>query len=605
MQAVEKQRIVWSEGEMGLVNMRNSQIKSDDPEQTLINKQARLEFSLFKDDRLILGIWTILGAMIRFSNLEAKPPWADEWATLVFSLGNSFLSIPLDRAIDFATLMQPLQLPEALQISGVISNLLTESTHPPVYFVLTHLWLKLLPGSGIVSVALARLLSVLFGVAGIVVIFGLTKQITNSRLCAHFAAILLAFSPYGVYLAQEVRHYTFAILLVMASVYCLSLAVRQIETKQELSYTTVLTWVFVNSLGVATHYFFALGLVIQVFILVSYLWQDIQQSTFSLRAASPWRSIAIAIIGTISGCLVWLWTWLQIPENQLTDWTKQSISWGWEILEPVGRILGWLTTMIMLLPIEGTPQWLTIISATIVLGLLVWLIIQGIGYWRQTAQQSIKQDLTREITFSYVALALVIILAIAYFGDRDLTLAARFQFFYFPLFVIFVAAILARSWQTGTKAEQRLVLAIIAIAFCGSLTVVINYGYQKPDRADLVVPVVAEAQSLQPDVPVVMAIVHKHHEQTGEMMSIAWEWLRKIDPQIPQPLVMLLHKKPDTPGQEITQKFARQLQTLPRPLNVWVVNFSAPTDLEAQGCQADLAYKRKVAGYRFRLYHCE
>ncbi len=547
----------------------------------------------------LLTIWLILGSLLRFGALATKPPWADEWATLVFSLGNSFLSIPLDQAINFATLMQPLQVPETLQVGAVISNLLTESTHPPVYFVLTHLWLKLFPNVGIVSVGLARSLSVLFGIAGIVVIFFLAKQITNSQLCAQLAAMLMAISPYGVYLAQEVRHYTFVILLVMASISCLGGAIHRIHTKQKIPHALVLIWIVVNSLGVATHYFFALGLVAQVLILVGLLLEDVKQKTFSLRAGSPWKSIAIAIIGTIAGCLVWLWTWLQIPENQLTDWTKQSITWGWEIFEPIGRILGWLTTMVMLLPIEGTAPWLTIISVLIVLGLTIWLTIQGIKY-----RQNTEQNLTQQISFNYVTLALALILSIAYFGNRDLTLAARFQFFYFPLFLIVVASILTWSWQTKTRAGKSLVLSVITIAFCGSLTVITNYGYQKPDRADLVVPVVAEAQSLEPQIPVVMAIVHKHHEQTGEMMSIAWEWLRKIDPQIPQPQVLMLHKKPDIQEQAITEKFAQQLDTFPRPLNVWVVNFSAPTGLEGQNCQADLAYKRKVAGYRFRLYHC-
>ena len=224
----------------------------------------------------------------------------------------------------------------------------------------------------------------------------------------------MAISPYGVYLAQEVRHYTFVILLVMASISCLGGAIHRIHTKQKIPHALVLIWIVVNSLGVATHYFFALGLVTQVLILVGLLLEDVKQKTFSLRAGSPWKSIAIAIIGTIAGCLVWLWTWLQIPENQLTDWTKQSITWGWEIFEPIGRILGWLTTMVMLLPIEGTAPWLTIISVLIVLGLTIWLTIQGIKY-----RQNTEQNLTQQISFNYVTLALALILSIAYFGNRD------------------------------------------------------------------------------------------------------------------------------------------------------------------------------------------
>ena len=542
-------------------------------------------------DVLILSVVGLLGGMLRFINLESKPPWADEWATLVFSLGNSFLTIPLDRGMDFATLMQPLQVPEAVSIGQVIHNLLTESTHPPVYFVLTHLWVKLFATEGMVSVGLARSLSVLCGILGIFGIFYLTKLIAN-RLCAHFAAVLIAFSPYGVYLAQETRHYTFAILLVMASVGCLTTVIEKIQQQKPVANSVVLSWIVVNSLGVATHYFFALSLVTQILVLSGWLWKDLSRQDFNLRSGSPWRSVLTAVLGTVAGCSVWVWTWLQIPENQLTDWTKHGDRIGWEFFEPIGRIFGWLTTMVMLLPIEGTPIWVTVSSGIVVLGLTLWLIGQSIKYWREEYSK---------IAFSYTVIALGLILAFAYLGDRDLTLAARFQFFYFPVFLVLMASVLSFSWEKN----QRLVSLIIAIAFCGSLTVVTNYGYQKPDRADLVVPVIAEAQSLQPDIPVVLAIVHKHHEQTGEMMSIAWEWLRKVDPKVPQPKVILLHKQPDLPEQAVTQKFIQQLATLPRPLNVWVVNFSAPTGIQREGCTADLEYKRRVAGYRFRLYHCQ
>ena len=57
---------------------------------------------------LLLG-WFIIGLGLRFTNLTAKPPWIDEFATIVFSLGNSFLPVPIDQAIAPEILLQPLQ----------------------------------------------------------------------------------------------------------------------------------------------------------------------------------------------------------------------------------------------------------------------------------------------------------------------------------------------------------------------------------------------------------------------------------------------------------------------------------------------------------------
>ena len=557
-----------------------------------------------KNLRLHLGlllIWIVLGAILRFSNLASKPPWADEWATLVFSLGNSFLNVPLEQIISIETLMQPLQMNEIVSIKEVISNLLNESTHPPVYFVLTHLWLKLFgTQSGLVSVGLARSLSALFGVVAIPAIFGLSVVIFNSLIYGQIAAALMAFSPYGVYLAQETRHYTLAILLVMASLSCLVVAVRSIDKQQPISLNIIISWIVINSLGVATHYFFALALVTEMSVLCVCLIQDIKKRVFSLKKHSPWRDIFQAILGTVAGCLVWVWAWLNIPDNQLTDWTKHGNPWSSEFLEPIGRIIGWIVTMILLLPIEGVSTSIGVLSVIIVLGTLLILLRNTIKYYQKT--ESSKLEITIK---NYVIFAILLIFSFVYIGDRDLTLAARFQFFYFPGIILTVAAILSYYWQIkGERAVSKTVIFVLLIAFCGSVSVVNNFAYQKPDRSDLIAPVIREAQQNNPHIPILIATVHKTHEQTGEMMGIAWEWLKQIGFDMIPPQFLLLHKQANLPEQNVTKSFHRQLAKLSRPLDIWVVNFSAPTGLETQNCQADLAYKRRVSGYRYRLYHC-
>ncbi len=45
---------------------------------------------------LLLLIWIAIGTVLRFTNLAEKPPSTIEIATLVFSLGNSLQTIPLD-----------------------------------------------------------------------------------------------------------------------------------------------------------------------------------------------------------------------------------------------------------------------------------------------------------------------------------------------------------------------------------------------------------------------------------------------------------------------------------------------------------------------------
>ena len=218
----------------------------------------------------LLGL-IFLGAILRFTNLASKPPWSDEWATLVFSLGHSFRTIPVDRIISLDTLLSPLQWDTTTQPKDVISNLLTESTHPPLYFVLTHWWLNLLDrNQGLVSIWWGRSLSTLMGVASIPAMFSLGWLFSGSFTVAGMSAALMAVSPYGVYLSQEARHYNLAILLVIASLACLLLAIRCIDRKIAVPLWIVFIWIISNSLGVATHYFFSLTLVAETIVLFSF-----------------------------------------------------------------------------------------------------------------------------------------------------------------------------------------------------------------------------------------------------------------------------------------------------------------------------------------------
>ncbi|MGB3265115.1 MAG: glycosyltransferase, partial [Microcoleus sp.] len=90
---------------------------------------------------LLILLWTAIALMLRFANLDLKPLWTDEFSTLVFSLGNSFRGVPIDRAIDLPTLLQPLQFRPDAGIGDVLNHLLLESNHPPVYFMLAHWWM--------------------------------------------------------------------------------------------------------------------------------------------------------------------------------------------------------------------------------------------------------------------------------------------------------------------------------------------------------------------------------------------------------------------------------------------------------------------------------
>ena len=106
--------------------------------------------SLKHEDRqwLWLLLWTILGAGLRLTYLDAKPPWTDEFRTIVLSVGNSFQSVPLDRIINFQDLLAPLIPNPRATIGEIVARVSMEDRQPPIYFVLAHWWMQLFPTQG-------------------------------------------------------------------------------------------------------------------------------------------------------------------------------------------------------------------------------------------------------------------------------------------------------------------------------------------------------------------------------------------------------------------------------------------------------------------------
>ena len=568
--------------------------------------------------------WLVIGIGLRFTNLDSKPPWSDEWATLVFSLGHGFRSIPLDRVISLDTLLLPAQIDSTTQVKDVVDSLMQESTHPPLYFILTHQWLKLFSRQEeLVSIAAARSLSALLGVVGIPAMFGLGWLLSRSLVVSQIAAGLMAVSPYGIYLAQETRHYTLAILWIIASLSCLIVAVRHLQKNAPPPNWLILTWVLVNSIGVATHYFVGLALITETIVLLGFWLPDVRsrfdsKSLINALFPLPWRRIGIAILGTLIGCSVWILAWRDIPDSQLTSWLSYGNLWGGEFLEPIGRHIAWLATMVFLLPVEGTPLVVTIISGVFLALGIIWLTVTLVKYWQKHRSRS-NNLLLNKIIVRYLLIATLLVFGFAYGFDRDLTLAARFQFFYFPVFLLLIAVVLGERWIEGISQEGKsksIVIGMLLMAFLGGLTVIYDYGYQKPDRPDLVVSVMMEAQKLSPQKPILVAIVHKNHEQTGEMMGIAWEWQKQVSAHNGMmeteaenilsstsfPQFLLLHKEED--ANVASENLYQNLALYSRPFDIWLVNFSAPADLGQHNCNADENFKRKASGYSYRLYHC-
>ncbi|MBE9192440.1 hypothetical protein IQ230_19225 [Gloeocapsopsis crepidinum LEGE 06123] len=580
---------------------------------------------------LTLLIWIAIGSVLRFANLAAKPPWNDEFATVVFSLGNSFRTVPTDKIISLETLLQPLQPNPDAGISDVIQHLMAESTHPPIYFVLTHLWMKLFPTvDGLASFWAARSLSALFGVAAIVAIFGLAYVAFRSLPVAQIVAAMMAVSPYGIYQAQEARHYTLAILLVIASLCCLVIAIRNIQNYKYLSIGLAFFWIFINALGIAIHYFFIFNILAVVLVLISFWLTDIykwlQLKTENKYSRLPlrnqlvyWYRIYAVVISAFISSVVWLPIWRSVPENKVTQWIFDDNSLN--LLKSLSQFIAWLITMFVLLPIEGVNVQLMLLSGSILIGFTVWLIpiiIKGI----KLQNKNPKIQLEFQVLLRYLWVAIALLFTITFSFNADLTIAARYQFFYFPTVLLLMAAALATTWNTYEyldfqesveRTHQRKlvyplnlkgktpVILLLLLGLLGSLTVISNFAYQKPDRPDLLAPIINEIS--QPST--LIATTYFTHEQIGEMMGLALELKHRYHLTHKSsenfPSFLLAHL--DSNSQPINT-LKETLAQLPKPLTLWVINFFPTAEPKIEGCHIDPKTRDKMNGYKYRIYYC-
>jgi uncharacterized membrane protein len=573
---------------------------------------------------LLLLLWTAVGLALRFTNLTAKPLWTDEFSTIVFSLGNSFLTVPLDQIITLKQLLQPLQPNPEAGVGAVIEHLLDESNHPPLYFVLSYFWLKLFPlnSDGLVTAWTVRSLPALLGTASIPAAFGLGWAAFRSRLVGQIAAALMAVSPFGLYLAQEARHYTLPILWVIASLCCLVTAARTLRDRVFLPLWICIVWIIVNGLGLATHYFFTFTLLSEILVIVSLGLVQSWRERGIWYPSAHWTRIWAVAAGTIMSGLVW-WPALQnLQEGDLIRWIYRGDRTQLAYLEPIGQaVAGWIT-MLYLLPVQVKSQWIVAASGIALVLLMIWTVPK---LYRGLKVQYLEREsrLGVLVLGGFVGGAVLLFFGVTYFFNADLTSTFRYNFVYFPAVMVLAGAGLASSWNVAIKIAQapavevpeallnlirtssrKTVVLIWLISLLGGWMVVSNCGYQKNHRPD----VVAEAIRQGSQETVLVAIAHQTHGQIGRLMGIAWD-LQQSAQALPtlNPYFLLANTAQN--AQSVIPVLRQALSQFPRPLDLWLINFQDVPEqsrnllLEQQNCVAGIK-TQSVDGYRYRLYRC-
>lgn len=524
---------------------------------------------------LILGI----GLGLRLLCLDLKPLWVDEVITSIFGLGLGFEAIPTEQVVPLSALPLLFQFNAAADCPAIAHHLATQSTHPPLFFCLLHTWLGWIPQA---SLAVAtRSFAVLWGVVGIGMIYGLNR-VGFSRSAALTGATLMALSPFAVYLSQEARHYTLPMAL-------LSLALTaQVQIHHDLQHQRQRPWLWalwgmISCGAIYSHYFCALAVMAQGVTLVLFLRRD--------RPPIPLGQLGrnLLLFALPFGFfLPWLPVLFQHFNSPKTGWLSPPAG-----LAPLGQTLvGWIV-MLFVPPIEGQPRPLQIILGLLTLALVVLLVRQTIQGWRW-----LGPSVTRFTLTSIVAIVVAEYFFLIYGLGKDISIAPRYHFVYFPA----VCALLGAVWSVQRVRWRWMWAGVLTLS---SLGVVWNLALQKPYA-----PAEVAAQFNRDRAPILVVMAYQNTLEIAVGVSYGLALAATRPPDQPAAVALLSYREGyDLLWQRLATLSPAELAIAPRAL--WVIAPGYFDDAfpeivrlrQDQDCRIDPLHFYRI-GFPYQRYQC-
>ncbi|HEY9670263.1 MAG TPA: glycosyltransferase family 39 protein [Waterburya sp.] len=572
----------------------------------------------------LAGVIT-LGTFLRFCNLELKPLWLDEVLTALLSLGHRYKDVPLEVVFPPSTLHNLFTLQPGVSCPEIAQAVATESTHPPLFFCLMHQWLnRVEPLAQPLSWKL-RSLPTIFGVGAIAAIYCLNR-IIFSRSAGLVGAALMAVSPFAVYLSQEARHYTLPMFFIILALLGLVHIQQTLHLRQQRPKLIVwLLWGIINSLGCYIHYFFILAFIAQLLTLIGLMyWRR------RIVPKGSWVAVTLVVLGVAVSYLPWLSVLLGSFGRQETGWLPKP-----EALAPLVQTLaGWLS-MVIALPVEGQPLWIQIPSVLLTIGLGIWVVQHGF----RGLKQLWRQPETYIATFTLVGFTLCVLLqfgGIIYLLGKDITVAPRYNFVYYPAICALLAAsftvkglkvrrlnvegspelkiegsnqsfnLQPSNFQPATKLQPSAFLLFISLLSC--FFVVSNLVFLKPFHPQQV----AKTMNLEPSVPSMMVMGYHNFQDVALGLSFALAINQRHQENLPGVAdVSFAFLHPEQSYQEVWQKLSKlPALSVPR-LNLWVVapglrrkEYPQQLDITNQSrCTIDPTQHYRI-GVPYQLYRC-
>jgi uncharacterized membrane protein len=568
---------------------------------------------------LILGGILLVGGLLRFWQLDSKPLWLDEVLTALFTLGRNTAVIPQNQFFPLSVLDQVFSLQSGLNCTQISQTVATESVHPPLFFCLMHQWLNWLQPGPTEWVWAIRALPALLGVGAIGAIY-LLNRVAFSATAGLVAAACMAVSPFAVYLSQEARHYTLPLLLITLALTGL-VQIQQDLSAHQLRSWVWLGWIAVNSISLYVHYFAILALVAQVTALTGWMvWQRQRIRGYD------WAITSLALLGIGLTYLPWLPTLMSHFDRPETDWLiPYKPDWLDRVAPLYQTLVGWVL-MVIALPVENQPQFVTLVATGLMLAFMVWLMgyLYRLCRLTQWVWQQSKIHPPLVLLASFTLCVILEFFAIVYILDKDITVVPRYNFAYYPgvcaLLGVVLALPISKSFHPGSQKVnlQRGLMAIAAVVAAGliSSSLVVNgFVFQKSYSPDQV----AQNMALERSQPLAVVVSYRSLQEIALGLSFAFE-LKKQYPLSPAAAPTQFAFFDHSAGYpQVWQKLTQIPTPLAPPLNLWIVaspgmrtkdyprRFEfAPSAIDAPGktiCRVDPAQFHRV-GFPYQLFRC-
>lgn len=536
-----------------------------------------------------LAIIVLVGAALRFWQLDAKPLWLDEVIGALLSLGRTLNDVPLNQYISLSALDELFSLESGKRCADIANAVATDSVHPPVYFCLMYRWMSSVPPGVESWIGWLRSLPAIVGVLCIPVVYSLNR-LAFSPAAGLTAAAMMAVSPFAVYLSQEARHYTLPMLLTLLALVGLVKLQQALLHNLRIHSGHLAVWAIVNSIGMYVHYFYILDVLAQVGALVGWFvlfGRHRVEALAGLRRNS--RRLLITLAAIAISYAPWLPTLIGHFSRPETDWLKPyKPDWSDRVAPLYQTLSGGLLTVVAL-PIEDQPWEVVILSALLMLGIGGWVLWRAARGWRSLWLTLPEQRSGLLLMGGFVGCVLIQFFAITYILDKDVTSVPRYNFVYYPGMAALLAVGLvtqlrpnefATSDATQSAGElthpslspvsssaKPVGVALIA-GVLSSILVVYGIVFQKgyyPDQ-------VAQDLAFEGDRPVILAVTYESLQEVGLGLSFALALQDQYDKmEIATPPVRLVFLDRSKGFGMAWRSLARLDQELPLPLNLWVV----------------------------------